>query len=412
MANEKTSLYAPLDQASRSIRLIEIQPDHTETPIRCKFHIADLSDYPHYTALSYTWGPPAPTQEIFINGYPVQIRANLWHAIRSIRKKVHAELSSPISEWVGFGDGKHLSYQWTPRYYWIDAICIQQSDVRERNHQVGIMGSIFSQAEVVLVWLGSECDGSTEAITEIQRGCNKDDNVVNNDDDDDENNDNDDDDESDSESIGNFDPKIRKAKIALLNRSYWSRLWIVQEIVMASKRLVLCGDVVCSWTLLKRAVDRLANKSTKAHCVVKAQGESILQRTPAETLVDLLWWFDGQECEDPRDKIYGLLGLLFHLDETDAPLTADYRKSEREVLVDVVQSLKTAKDGHNVSRWRIHHAILQATSMLGIKKSRVRASFLGLLLQTRGTRVDNLLARNRYLRPPDKNKEPVVQNFD
>lgn len=37
---------------------------------------------------------------------------------------------------------------------WIDAVCIDQTDHREKSRQVAQMGDIYRDAERVLVWLG------------------------------------------------------------------------------------------------------------------------------------------------------------------------------------------------------------------------------------------------------------------
>jgi hypothetical protein len=114
----------------------------------CDF--ADTTNFKPYTALSYAWGPPAPTSSILIDGVSYAIRENLYHALLVIRDKITGS-----------------RFDW--KYLWIDAICINQENVSERNHQVGLMSRIYSRADLVLVWLGSEADNSTMAIELIQR---------------------------------------------------------------------------------------------------------------------------------------------------------------------------------------------------------------------------------------------------
>ena len=41
-----------------------------------------------------------------------------------------------------------------PRILWIDALCINQSDIEERSSQVAFMSSVYSRAVRVIVWLG------------------------------------------------------------------------------------------------------------------------------------------------------------------------------------------------------------------------------------------------------------------
>lgn len=85
---------------------------------------------PKYEALSCTWGPPEPVKTITINGYEVKVRENLYWALVNLQRGV------------------------THRLFWVDAICINQDDLEERNRQVSLMAFIYSRAQAVLVWLG------------------------------------------------------------------------------------------------------------------------------------------------------------------------------------------------------------------------------------------------------------------
>jgi hypothetical protein len=125
---------------STNIRVIEILDSPAgNTPwadslIFCQFHTISLDDPPPYTALSYTWGSPDDTRMIELDGQSFEIRRNLWDFLNEARAR----------------GGKR------PDRLWIDAICIHQAHVSERNHQVGLMGEIYSKAENVVVWLGSD----------------------------------------------------------------------------------------------------------------------------------------------------------------------------------------------------------------------------------------------------------------
>jgi len=82
------------------------------------------------------WGSAEPAQPISVDGRPASVRQNPWAALKSLR-------------------GRH-----GPRTLWIDALCINQDDVLERNAQVAIMGRIYREAKKVLVWLGEAADDS------------------------------------------------------------------------------------------------------------------------------------------------------------------------------------------------------------------------------------------------------------
>jgi hypothetical protein len=84
-----------------------------------------------YEALSYVWGTEIASQQAMLDGIPIVITANLDCALR------------------------HLCFTIVKRTMWIDAISINQKNTQERNHQVEIMGKIYSSAQRVIVWLRS-----------------------------------------------------------------------------------------------------------------------------------------------------------------------------------------------------------------------------------------------------------------
>jgi hypothetical protein len=115
------SLYeiTPLDRTNQTVRLIKLvsSPDPF---ITCSFSCFPLSECPVYTALSYTWGEANPEKKIRIDGKQIRIRMNLWQFLHQMSSEER------------YG------------YYWIDAVCINQSDLDERNHQVNMMKDIYS----------------------------------------------------------------------------------------------------------------------------------------------------------------------------------------------------------------------------------------------------------------------------
>ena len=96
-----------------------------------------------YYAISYTWGDPADTTEITVNGKPFVVRRNCEYVLQ----QAFATKAS--------------------RYYWVDAICIAQTSIQERNHQVGIMGKIYSGAKHVFACVGPHADNSEYLMATI-----------------------------------------------------------------------------------------------------------------------------------------------------------------------------------------------------------------------------------------------------
>jgi hypothetical protein len=133
-----TNLYktVPVNPASNQTRLIEIigGPD---TALQCRFHCVSLSDDPQYIALSYAWGPPPATRSIWIDGHQVPIRENLWLFLCQVRKR------SQQWSWENLGNWMYGPGAW--KYLWVDALCIDQGSIVEKNHQVQKMSEIYSK---------------------------------------------------------------------------------------------------------------------------------------------------------------------------------------------------------------------------------------------------------------------------
>jgi len=122
--------YTPLSAAAAEIRLLDLVPGEFNTPISCILRIVSLDDEPKFEALSYVWGEEKSKNPITVDGRPTEITANLEAALRALR---HTD---------------------TLRTLWIDAICINQEDVGEKNIQLPLMGKIYTGASRVLAWMG------------------------------------------------------------------------------------------------------------------------------------------------------------------------------------------------------------------------------------------------------------------
>lgn len=136
--------YSSLDSDVKEIRLLRVLPGHYEQDssssafIHCELsiHRLDEANPPSYTALSYVWGPePTVTASqasntLILNGEYITARENLLFALRSFQKR---------------GDEGYL---------WVDAVCINQTDMEEKKFQIALMGQIYSLAERTLIWLG------------------------------------------------------------------------------------------------------------------------------------------------------------------------------------------------------------------------------------------------------------------
>ena len=130
---------------SGQIRVLELLLADEAQPISCLLHHVDLKTLPEYEALSYAWGTEKPECPISVDGQCLMVRPNLRAALQ-----VFWPMPPSQSRWL-----------------WIDAICIDQENLPESGEQVLRKGHIYSSASRLLVWLGSEADDSSWAISAI-----------------------------------------------------------------------------------------------------------------------------------------------------------------------------------------------------------------------------------------------------
>ena len=260
-------VYSQLED-SDEIRLLSLQPRSSGATIRCTINHVKLSSKPRYEALSYMWGPKV-RKPIEIDGRICNVRENLWSAL------------------------SHLRFQDKRRTLWIDAICINQKDVGERNHQVTQMGLIYTKAERVIVWLGPSNPEASLAMKWLGK----------------------------VHGLGQEDIDIEglKAIKSLCFRDYWSRLWIIQEVILAPEIWIQCGFQASFWSGWKIEIrytedDRSADKRYLADEISGSlPGQFFNDRIERATkgrasspLLELCSKYGDAKCEDIRDKVFGL----------------------------------------------------------------------------------------------------------
>lgn len=131
---EQQSLYSefPLNYVKKAIRLLRILPGEWHDAIECQMEVVLLTEKPTYFALSYVWGTLPTNRIIQVHGHAYHIKPNLFTALRRIRELAKGDM----------------------RALWIDALCIDQANDQERNHQVGLMSDIYSNCFKCYIWLG------------------------------------------------------------------------------------------------------------------------------------------------------------------------------------------------------------------------------------------------------------------
>ena len=291
----------PESTSFRVILLSTTQSD--ESPIECHMASLKLEDRP-FNALSYMWGPPVKTRTILIDGQAVKVGENLWLAMKAIRFHNRGGTTDNIC-------------------VWIDAICINQNDIPERNQQVAMMDRIYSEATQVLVWLGPGDEGSDRVIDTLAADYTED-------------------------SLVEFDKSDEDSTSwrQLFNRPYFNRMWIVQEVVLGKNISFLCGTKSISWSQMVGGVcDMYQRRSSPRalyprtllaqlyHAKRRYWGRDGKGGKNAYLLAFLLI-LESRECYDPRDKLYALLGVA--KDTRGGRLIADYAKELWMVYQDVI----------------------------------------------------------------------------
>jgi hypothetical protein len=144
-------VYHPLPPASQCIRVLDIisasAPDvHSDAVhIEGRLRVIDLTEQPAFTALSYVWGAYAPTpDQILCDGARVAVTSNCHSALRHLRRKLG-----------------HFTI-------WVDAICINQEDITEKEQQIPLMGDVYSKADSVFIWLGDATRETDRAMIWLQ----------------------------------------------------------------------------------------------------------------------------------------------------------------------------------------------------------------------------------------------------
>jgi hypothetical protein len=138
-------VHQPLNLYKREFRLLRVLPREDESELI----LLELRNFVYgeqsYRTLSYMWGSSLNSRTILINGLEFGIRASLW---------------------TFFNETSHASHNFLKEnlWYWIDAVCIDQQNLPERNHQVSLMALIYSEASDVLIWLGGAADDSDYAM--------------------------------------------------------------------------------------------------------------------------------------------------------------------------------------------------------------------------------------------------------
>jgi hypothetical protein len=225
--------YTPLDRARKEIRLLQFVSTSPEIVSRspdivCKIKVVSLYDEPVYSALSYMWGNAKQRTYIIVNGKRTSVTTNLAHALGSVN-----------FQWK---EGRLVDEPDERKMLWADAICINQEDTLEKNDQVSMMGDVYHCAERVFSWLGLQDvlrihasfdtneliwreikdlpEGSKDSVEWMKTLPAADSKMT-------------------DEEMVESRVLLRK-NLMFYKIPYWTRVWILQELVLAREIIFLC----------------------------------------------------------------------------------------------------------------------------------------------------------------------------
>lgn len=207
--------YERLSSPTSAIRLLTLHQNYETHPLDFSMRCYELDSCPAYIALSYEWGEVDPQVEIMVNGLSMLIRHNLWLFLSVLKTKIK------LGELSGYA------------CLWIDAICIDQADLSERNAQVSIMGQIYQKAVSVFVWIGLPHTWDPGPAFEFIQRATWALHVRN---------------DLPEASMRNWMfcgltyEGLLQMILQMCRCRYWSRRWIVQEILLAGEVTIICGE--------------------------------------------------------------------------------------------------------------------------------------------------------------------------
>ncbi|ETN38995.1 uncharacterized protein HMPREF1541_07037 [Cyphellophora europaea CBS 101466] len=344
-AKDELYIYEPLDSNKHEIRLITLLPRLTkEGLIQCKLqHVTFLGKSElevKYFALSYMWGDNQSPGTILINGKKQNVQPNLHNFLQTYRRcyKKRKVLLTPL---------------------WIDALCIDQRNVLERNHQVGIMQDIYRSAHEVVVWLGQgnkqieRLCSAPNAFRLFFKNCGV--NRL-------------------PEPCWNIiwavfallrgEHDFHSAARDFLELPYWTRAWVVPENMLSRRRSFWYGANRVSTATMQRILyyGRLCKPRPSSPSPMEAFG-----RRGIEGLFSALVRFERQDCSEPFDHVYALIGLSAE----DIRFPVDYNHHPVELLIHTMAVCfrDVAKDPKNIvePHRALQRVVNRLASVLGVR---------------------------------------------
>lgn len=296
--------------SAREIRVLVPDGPDPRSGLSWSLKTVDIDDKsPQFTALSYAWASDShpDTFPISCNGCQLRVHYNLYTALPFLARQYQNESVA------------------TP--YWIDAICINQTDDEEKIFQIRLMNTIYRQANRVLIWLGlalkpewqNLIPRAIELLPLLIKECAR-----------------------CRQSTFKYDLEVDRelshlgrdgweAILHLLRNTYFRRVWMVQEVALAKELVFLCGDHEIDPQLIEKAVFGSCHIGNWAIYDLSNGGRMRVQAEPhddsiifairnivkyhgeegnAHQTIRIINLLDNQTCFAPQDRVLGILGMV------------------------------------------------------------------------------------------------------
>ena len=306
-----------LAEPGNGIRLLALLPGEGPT-LKATIFCVDLSSSPIYEALSYVWGEMETQASYFIEieGINMEITPNLYHALQALRMKESS------------------------RVLWVDSLCINQSDNRDKEIQISMMLEIYMSAQHVIVYLGEPNTGGLALFSFLNRNIHEEDSV-----------------DKAIEDLGLDEREIRELLEAYVDfclLPWWNRVWVQQEYSLSrtnptfhlGRNSIQASALLRDWNMLQRNIatslipfsgelklDIDVQKSWQPimRQILHVYGVLTLRSAQNRSEFAHLWLPRGVlkkvnlRCTNPRDKIYGMRSFLDPI--AQAVFTPNYSES-------------------------------------------------------------------------------------
>lgn len=257
------------------------ESDDVSSPIHLRLEVYPIDDHPEYETVSYAWGGENADSTLC---KPVYI-GSFWDIILT---------TSNCSDLLHYLRSRKVC-----RVIWLDAICINQTNKIEKSAQISRMGDIYSDCERVIVYFGKDLIQEPRGRlfrprvefqklkTDVESELEDSDSISM------------DVESEDADFILSCSRFANLDQYRFLQRRYLARIWVVQELVLAKKAVIPLGDS-----------DVLCGRDEAMRLVLRAQGRQLDAFDTRGSLSYLLTATSHCRSSDPRDRVYGLLGLF------------------------------------------------------------------------------------------------------